>query len=115
MPTMVQVTGMVMETLSTLESSAEELEEIKRLPEASVRARRLNVIVLIYLDLVVIYVLVLNYYAYNYTYRKHKSQGAYILHFIILFTDHYSMRTATTSGSINQDIATSQFFPIPRI
>ena len=53
MPTMVQVTGMVMETLSTPESSAEELEEIKRFPEVSVRARRLNVIVLIYLDLVV--------------------------------------------------------------
>ena len=52
-PTMVQVTGMVMETLSTPESSAEELEEIKRFPEVSVRARRLNVIVLIYLDLVV--------------------------------------------------------------
>jgi hypothetical protein len=65
-PTMVQVTGMVILTLSTPESSAEESEEIKRLPEASVRARRLNVIVLIYLDLVAIYVLVLNHYAYNY-------------------------------------------------
>ena len=66
MPTMVQVTRMVMETLSTPESSAEVGEEIKKLPEASVRAMRLNVLVLIYLDLVAIYVPVLNHYAYNY-------------------------------------------------
>ena len=49
MPTMVQVTGMVMETLSTPESSAEELEEIKKLPEASVRASRLRVVLVRYL------------------------------------------------------------------
>ena len=38
MPTMVQVTGMVMETLSTPESSAEELEENKNIPDIAVIA-----------------------------------------------------------------------------
>ncbi len=38
MPIMVQVTGMVMETLSMLESSAEELEEIKNIPDTAVIA-----------------------------------------------------------------------------
>ena len=46
---MVQVTGMVMETLSMPESEAEELEEIKKLPENSVRASRLRVVLVRYL------------------------------------------------------------------
>ena len=45
-PTMVQVTGMVMETLSVPESSAEELEEIKRLPESKVMLTSPRVMVL---------------------------------------------------------------------
>ena len=97
MPTMVQVTGMVILTLSMPESEAEELEEIKRLPEISVRARRLNVIVLIYLDLVVIYVLVLNNYAYNYTYRKHKSQETIHVYSILDFYQSISKSYASTS------------------
>ena len=52
MPTMVQVTGMVMETLSTPESSAEELEEIKRLPEVSVRDSKQRVILERYLAVI---------------------------------------------------------------
>ena len=97
MPTMVQVTGMVMETLSVPESSAEELEEIKRLPEVSVRARIPNVIVLIYLDLVVIYVPVLNHYAYNYTYRKHKSQETIYVYSILDFCRSISKSYVSTS------------------
>ena len=78
MPIMVQVTGMVMETLSTPESEAEELEEIKKLPESKVMPTSPRVMMLYASLLFLIDSLLYSFY--GYIIAQHRDSGDIVFH-----------------------------------